>query len=283
MIESGQVVPQREQRGTAPTTSVTFYEDGEAVDPGTVTVGITDQAGNIVRAPGQATTGTTNGPRNFALSAADLAELGRLTITWSSPTKGDLVTYVEVGGGFLFTLAEARADSDLIALPIADLILGRTLAETALEDACGRAFVPRYARETLTPGAYRLALARQALRLVRSASIGGTDLTEAQLADLRLDGRSVYYSGGWGFGVRDVVIEYEHGEDYPPPRVSRACLLLAKNWIIDGPIDERATALSAGDAGGTINLLTPGTRGSTFGIPEVDEVVNRYRRLVQVG
>jgi hypothetical protein len=74
-----------------------------------------------------------------------------------------------------------------------------------------------------------------------------------------------------------VVVGYEYGADEPPERVKRAVLLLAKNWLVNGPIDDRATAIPAGEAGGVITLATPGIRGANFGIPEVDAVVEQYR------
>ena len=286
MIESGKVAPDRVLRATAPTIDGPFYENGVAVDPGTVTVGITDQAGNVVLAPGATTGGTGTNARTRALTAAQAAELDRLAATWSSSTKGDIVTYVEVVGGFLFSLAEARADPDLVdttEYTADELKVARTLAESALEDACGRAFVPRYSREVLTGGGYRLTLARTSIRSIRSVTVNGTALTATQIAGLRFDGRHVHYSGGWFSDDGGVVIDYEHGMDFPPPRLARAALILAKNWLIKGPIDDRAVSIPAGDAGGVISLATPGVRGAVFGIPEVDLVVQRYARNVRVG
>ena len=50
----------------------------------------------------------------------------------------------------LFTVAQARAMSplaDTVKYSTQKIIDARTLVETALEDACGVAFVPRYRRE----------------------------------------------------------------------------------------------------------------------------------------
>jgi hypothetical protein len=52
-------------------------------------------------------------------------------------------------------------------------------------------------------------------------------------------------------------------------------MLLTKVWLIKGPLDDRLTSLSTDD--GTFTLLTPGVRGSVFGIPEVDATLAQYR------
>jgi hypothetical protein len=54
-------------------------------------------------------------------------------------------------------------------------------------------------------------------------------------------------------------------------------MILTRAWLVSGPVDDRATQI-AGD-GITIPLSTPGFRGSTTGIPEVDAVIDQYRMV----
>jgi hypothetical protein len=161
---------------TPGTLSQQWYEDGAAVDPGAATVGITRADGTILVAAGTATAGTGTAPRTFNLTTTHTALLDRLTVTWTSVTKGTIVSYVEVVGGFWFSLADGN-----------------------------------------------------------------------------------------------VVVGFEHGRDRPPERLRRAALLLAKVWLVSGPVDDRTSTLTSD--GGTFSLVTPGRGGSIFGVPEVDAAV----------
>jgi hypothetical protein len=91
------------------TASETFYEDGVIVDPGTVTVGVTRADGTVLIAAGTATAGSGAAARTYALTIANTALLDTLTVTWTSATKGVRTSTIEVVGGFLFTLSQARA------------------------------------------------------------------------------------------------------------------------------------------------------------------------------
>lgn len=258
-----------------------FYNDaGAAADPGAVTVGITRADGTVLVAAGAATSGTTTAPRTFNLTASQTALLDRLTVTWTSATLGIRVSYVEVAGGFLFETATALAD-DEISGTADEIVDARTMAEVDFEEVCGRAFVPRYERETFDgTGSADLTL-RPRLRTVRSASIDGTALTSAELADLEYTtlGR-LRHTSRWTAGA-EVVIGYEHGHDFLPLGVSRAVLRLAKHYLTDWSADDRALRLDT-DAGSYV-MAVPGRGGSDFGIPEVDAVARRYAHVHLVG
>jgi hypothetical protein len=196
-----------------------------------------------------------------------------------------MTSHVEVVGGFLFTIDQARATSPLgntTQYPTQAIVDARTLAETTLEDLCGVAFVPRYARERVAGTGTNQLLLRPRVSAVRSVTIDGTDYTQSQLDALVTDGNGVVYSPNdrWTAGYGNVTLTYEHGYDRVPPRVSQACLLLAKNWLVKGPLDDRMTSMSTDD--GTFSLLTPGIRGSYVGIPEVDAVINEFSLRVGV-
>lgn len=263
---------------TPTTLSNTWYEDGAVVDPGTVTIGITRADGTTLVAAGTATTGTGAAARSYTLDTDDTALLDTLTATWTSPTKGTLTTVVEVAGGFLFTISEARTVKPLdstATYTAAQIAAARTMAEQALEDACGQAFVPRYSIETFHGTGADTLLLKPRLRAVRTASVDGTALVGTDLTGLvAMPSGELWRQAYWTYGRGNVTIGYEHGHDTPPLRVSRAAILLAKHFLVDGPFDDRATSISTDD--GTFSLVTPGLRGSAFGIPEVDAVVQRY-------
>jgi hypothetical protein len=104
---------ERIQQRTPGTLSQQWYEDGTVVDPGTVTIGITRADGTSLVAAGTATAGSGTAARTFNLTTTHTALLDSLTVTWTSTLKGTLVSYLEVVGGFLFNLADARALSPL--------------------------------------------------------------------------------------------------------------------------------------------------------------------------
>src|SRR5690606_23834905 len=91
--------------------SVQFYRDGAPVDPGDVTVTITNDAGETLVSDA-ATSGTDDGPRSYVLTPAQTNQLDVLTVQWSGEIDGvpqsPPPTHVEVVGDYLFTLSEAR-------------------------------------------------------------------------------------------------------------------------------------------------------------------------------
>lgn len=278
---------ERYLKDTAATPSVTFYEDGAAVDPGTVTVTVTREDGTAL-ATGASTSGSGAAARTYSLTAAShTGSLDFLRLDWESATKGTLTTYVEIVGGFLFTLATARTIEPLddpSTYSTAELITARTLAETALEEACGVAFVPRYARERLDGNGDVDLLLKPRPLTIASASVDGTALTAGELADLELydDGR-LYNPLSWTAGRRNVEVKYTHGYAWVPPRVGRACLLLTKRFLVDTPISDRATSVSSPETGMVQYLVTAGVRDAVFDIPECNAVVSQYGMSYGVG
>lgn len=279
---------ERIQQRTAGTLSQQWYEDGAAVDPGTVTLGITRADGTVLVAAGAVTSGATTAPRTFNLTTTHTATLDRLTVTWTSTLKGTLVSYVEVVGGFLFSLAEARALSVLAnaaTYPTADIADKRTEVEQDIEQEAGVAFVPRYELETLDgSGGATIMLKRPLVRTIRSASIGGTALSVGELAELAFSTTgAVYRAAGWTCGIGNVVIGYEHGFQDAPRPIKTGALDLAKMRLLgkNSPVDERATTFAAAE-GGTYGLVVAGRGGSHFGLPDLDSAVDRYSLKVGI-
>lgn len=273
-------------QNTGTDIQVTFYDaTGVAADAtGTPTVTITRADGTVV-VSNAATTKVTPGTGiyKYTVTPAQTATLDNLQASWSGVIAGTtqtFLTYVDVVGGFLFGLvdldAQLQSPSSYTAV---QKIAIRTLAEDAFEEACGVAFVPRYARETIaTPIGTVLLTAWPRLRKVRSATVAGTALSSSDLTALLVSrAGEVTRSTVWQASMASdsqTTIAYEHGYDRPPARVSQAVLRLAKTWLVKGPVDDRATQIAT-DVG-TINLFTPGIRGAVFGIPEVDQVADMY-------
>lgn len=178
------------------------------------------------------------------------------------------------GGGSgpdYFTLDELRAMPDLALRSDEELEAMRALAQSSIEDACGVAFVPR--AKTVSRRAHGTVLRPGPPRLLSVASVIGVD-GAIDLTDVTIAGGLLVMPDGWP--TDELTVTVEHGHDAPPLRVKSATMILAREWLLKGPISERRTQLPT-ESGGSINLATPGLLGSTFGIPEVDYVVKAYR------
>lgn len=264
----------RIKQATPATISNTWYSDGTIIDPGTVTVGVTAADGTVVVAPGTATSGGGAAARTFNLTAGHTAALNMLTATWTSSTQGTDTTVYEVAGDFLFTIAQARTALGDAAYDAAKVAEARTYAETELERALGFALVPRYATRTLwARRADRIKL-RPFVRVIRSATIGGTPISAANIANLIYspDG----YVAGYSWWNGQVVVRYEHGMD-PDNDLSsgarRAALSLAVEYLggdVSGNgVDPRAERLVTDD--GTI--VYGAAAGGQFSVPDVNRWV----------
>lgn len=279
---------QRIVQGLSATLSHTFYVDGVATNPSpdAATVTITRDDGTAVVTAAAATEAGT-GIVSYTVTPTHTALLDTWEVAWTA-TFGALpqtfTDIVEVAGGVLFTLAQARAlkplDS-LTAYTTAQIAEARTMVETALEDACGVAFVPRYAKSTFSGSGTSTMLLPPRVRAIRSASNEGVAVSAPYLATMRmLSTGELYYPSIWGAGFANYEIAYEWGYDAPPPRVSQAALLWAKAWLTKGPIDERWTSMTSED--GTYALSTPGMRGANSGLPEVDQTIHEYSLRVGI-
>lgn len=280
---------QRIVQGRSATLQHAFHENGVATNPSpdAATIGITRDDGTVLVAAGTATTDTGTGVVSYTLTPTQTALLDSLTVTWTATFGGQPQAFkeiVEVAGDVLFTIAQARAVKPLdnaTAYPLAAITEARVMVETALEDACGVAFVPRYKRLTVSGDGSGLLMLPPRTTAIRSVTRAGVAFTSLELADILLQPSGLaYYPSGWTAGNGNLVVGVEHGYPYPPPRVTQAALTLAKNWLVRGPIDDRSTSFSTED--GTFLLSTPGMRGATFGVPEVDATVSAYSLNVAV-
>jgi len=263
----------------------TFYVGETPTDASTgVAVAVTRLDGTAVSS-GAA---THPGLGQYAYTVPGQATLDTLVVTWTATSIGGAVVQavdvVEVVGGFLFGVAEARAaDPSLtsaVTYPTAMLEDKRLEVEEECERICRQAFVPRFYRETLSgTGTDRLGLKWMMLRRLRAVTVSGVawsspDVTAVPPAENGIARRP----GGavWPEGVGNIVVEYEHGWDNPPQRVSAAGMLHLR-YLVNQPrsgMSDRVTSYTNG--AGTFQ--TGPADLTRTGYPDVDSVYQRYTR-----
>lgn len=262
--------------------------DGVEIDPEesaepAVTVTVVQDSDGETIVEEQAATYVSGGLYTYELSPADLPGVELLRASWEvADDGGTFETVVEVVGGWLCTLEEIQAAfaGAATAKTMAQLTTGRMIAEALLEDECGVAFRPRYARETLEGGVSEVLLGNpRPLRLisVTDADDVALDLDEITLARVGTMKRDTPFPAG------DLEVVYEHGWERPPAGAARAAAQLARFAIAERPsnLDDRATSYTTDLA--TYTLITPGLRGAVTSLPEVNAFISRYGYVQGVG
>jgi len=189
--------------GKTATIEARFYADGVLTDDGTPTIGITKADGTTLVAPGTATTSGGVGIRRYALAAQ--AELNLLKATWTGATQ-TVVTYAEIVGAHLFTLADAKTfDGGAIVAVAADDAFVYHRGESTFAD---RAI--RYARNLWT--ALRRYLDDGRLEIDNNAA-------ERQIRPLALGRKNYLFAGSDTGGERAAALLYlDPNRQAQPPR-----------------------------------------------------------------
>jgi hypothetical protein len=265
----------------------TVYVDETLTDASAgLAVTVTRLDGTVVAGPTAATHGST-GVYTYTLPAQSALDI--LEVEWVGLVGGATVTLtdrVEIVGGFLFGLAEARGSDSSLSDPLryttADLADKRMAVELECERICGWAFVPRFERViTSGDGSNVLPLPWQKMRTIRAISTryqpGATTIV-TPLTDIALEpgGRIVRYDGGiFPAGTSNIVVEFEHGWDNPPEDLKDKAMYRLRSLLnlTRSGVPDRVSSYSTPD--GAVYRITLPTRGST-GIPEVDAVYSRY-------
>jgi len=284
------------------TLTKTLYVD-ETATPSTVPVAVT-----VSRLDGTVVQSTTaSGPDadnaySFVFSGSDV--LDNLVVAWSATINSDAVVLdndqIEVVGGFFWSIAEARASDPSLTnatkYPTDYMIEKRMETEDEAERICSQAFVPRFAREVLDGNAQGYIRCRNPLiRTVRKVSIRQSpssafvDLTADQLLNvvpgddgvLRLDGglywptTGFWWGGFWPMGRRNVIVEYEHGMDYPPPDVVRGSKIRFKSMVLmkNAALPDRAEKVATSETG-IVTYSSPAE--DRTGLPETDAAYARH-------
>lgn len=286
---------ERVLRNTAATISVTFYNGSTPVDADT------DPTVVVKRADGSTLLSTTAtnevDPGRYSVVIPPQTNLNVLTLTWTGLFTGTSImieSTVEVVGGFYFSIAELRASDSNFAntskYSNEALIDARTAVEAEFEDICGRAFVPRYYRETgisTDEDSEMIWLEKPEPSRFTSLTLGGTDYlawyTAGYLIRDKYSPRGVLLkSDALGVFAYDPLYyplnaEYEYGMTKVPVPIKEKALKRARQKLLGmrSTIDERATTMTLPDIG-TVNLATPGQKGSETGVPDIDVVLSRY-------
>lgn len=282
------------------TLTRTFAVDETPTDAtGNVVVSVTRLDGTVVDAGTNATGPDANHTYSYIYAGSDT--LDEVVVTWSATVAGDAIVLdsdrIQIAGGFLFSLSEGRGVDTVLSsptkYPTARLVAARLETEDEAERICGQAFVPRFAREVLSgDGGPSLVLSRPWIRTVRAVSVRPTPgsayvaftspqllaLTGGDDAVLRLDG-GVWPAGVigsvWPRGRRNIIVEYEHGRDYPPPDLVRGAKMRFKSLVLqpNSALPDRAERIATTETG--VVILASPSRDKT-GIPEVDAVYDRF-------
>lgn len=266
------------------TLTHTFYlDEGPAdADSGNVTATLKRLDGTVA----DTATATHPGPiGQYSYSPPAQTDLGAFRLEWSGTFAGAAlvaVDYVEIVGGFLFGLAEARGRHRFLAdtnrYPTALLAAKRIEVEQEIENICGQAWVPRYGRYACSGRGYeQLGTPTSMLRRVRSVKIAGVALAQAELDVIQVTDSGVLRRPTgvpWPIGYGNMIVEVEHGHDYPPEPIKEAGILRLRSRLsmTTTEIPDRAISWNAAE-GGTYRLSTPGR--TRTGIPEVDGVLER--------
>jgi hypothetical protein len=280
------VTPTRILRTAPVTLTRVFTVDEAATDAaGAVTVAATRGDGTTVAGSPFTAAHASLGTYTFTLPGQ--AVLDRITLVWSATVAGAAVAltdYAEIVGGFLFTLADVRHNYGSLAntakYPTAALAEARTKVEMEAERICRQAFVPRYGRAVCSGnGADRIYVPHDLVRAVRSASIGGVALTGTDLSGLvgTDTGSIVRPAGIWPAGVHNIVIEYEHGRDAPPPDLADVAMSRMRTFVTRGTSGLPARTQSFTTSDGATYRLSVADRFHT-GDVDVDAGYARYAR-----
>jgi len=164
------------------------------------------------------------------------------------------------------------------AYPTSAILLYRQLAEQALEDICGVAFVPRLRKDEASIIGYGiLEVPRRWITKVLDISTATNTGPQSlpSLTGLRINqGSTLFLPTWWNWWSMPITVTYESGYKETPMRISRAALELARRWLIESPWDERMTGFRSRE-GGSMQILTA-SNSDPFDIPEVVAVAGAY-------
>lgn len=253
-----------------------FLEDETPLTVGPVAVTLSDLDGTTVAGP---TAATTNDQQVWTVSFPR-QPLGVYTATWDGDSAVD-ETPIEVVGGFLFSVPDARRSDDYLsdadAFPAAEIAHYREVAEAEFEKITGRSFTTRIKTVTYvadnTPILLDLIPDSQA---VESVSVNGEpveDVSGYRVSRLgKITAPACFRDGDL------VTATVRYGFPAPPPDVARVGMVRVRALLAaeSSGIPDRATTWQPQE-GGTFRLATAGQGKWRTGIPEVDSTLSGYR------
>ena len=289
--------------GTYPVYETAVDDDGNLVTvTGTLSLKVYDGANTLLTT---ITPTITNSVFNASIPVATLPKLDTYSLVWSGLVGGvatEWTTSLELCGGYLFEIAELRAFdrafTDTAKYPSELLRKVRTWVEDTIEGelAARGAFVPRGRRVKLSGSSpdlnrgyfplmygndYRdLIVPNFELRSLYSASIDGLNLTQTELDGIVCVDNVLFRSAGiqfpaWPHGKNNINVHYTHGYDKPAGAITRAALILAREYLVKSDLPARASATSIGDQ---LFRITIAGRDGITGIPDVDAAIAQFGR-----
>ena len=163
----------------------------------------------------------------------------------------------------IITLAELTTFLDGFTATDAAKLEAIELASDRIEQACGVAFTPRTATETVTASNGK-------------ALLGNPMVITVDTVDAVAVGVGPYPSGQIPLDGTDHTVVYTYGYPTPPSPIKRAVKLLARHHLIQDPTDLDSRATFKSNEMASWSLVTPGVRGAQFPIPEVNQIVADY-------
>jgi hypothetical protein len=240
-----------------------------------------------------------------SIPVATLPKLDSYRLVWSGVVGGvttEWTTPLDLAGGYIFEIAELRAFdrafTDTVKFPTAKLRDVRIAVEDVLEsDTAARvAFVPRGRRVTLSGNSpdlnrgyyplmygndYReLIVPNYEVRSLYSGSLNGIAFTQDELDGIVPRDNTLWRAAGvtfpsWSYGVNNIKLHYVHGYERPSGAITRAALILAREYLVKSDLPARASATSIGDQ---LFRLTIAGRDGITGIPDVDAAISQFGR-----
>lgn len=272
-------------QGAYEITVSTVNDEGQIVTPvAPFSVTVYDGAGAQVDA---GTPTYSHGVLTYQIPASAVPHLDALRAVWdASDDNGGALRWfsdAEIVGGFMFEIADLRDQDRTFTLdkyPSPVLREVRSWVEDVIEGprAANVAFVPRSARITIDgSGTHTLPLPNLDVREVYAVTVNGTAWTEAELAQITPADGLLFLEWGkiWPGGKRNITLHYSHGLDRPPGAITRAGLMLAREYLVKSDVPGRATATSIGDQ---LFRLTIAGRDGVTGIPDVDAAIDQFGR-----
>jgi len=277
-------------RMSAETLSITAYSGETATDAdGSVTIGITDAAGDTAVPSGTSTTSAGSGVYTYVLQAQ--SDLKKLTVTWSGTWGGTAMAFTtttEVVGNFYATPAEVRAMDGLAGesstFPAADVVGAINYATAVIDDYVGASFVQRYKRDVLNgTNDQTIRVSEMYPTTLLSASIDGTALTASEISDCALfeDGSIMRKDKTWTYTLpgNKVILEYEYGIGTTTPEDIRWCArTLARYHLLEqvSRIPDRAVQIQS--EFGSITLSQPGGFTRPTPLPDCNVILVKHRQ-----
>lgn len=277
------MIPERVRLNTATDLNLYLGDGDTATDAdGDVDVVVKDANGDTMTSG----TATNQAVGHYTFTLAAQSQVKELTVLWSGEISSDAFeeqTFAQVIGGHYISLRDLRdvqGADDQTAFPDTELIAARTVAEQLVDDFTEKAWSKRYAREVHDGNDHTyLFVDRTPARELIAVTIGGTAAT---LTDWTIQDTGLIRTDGDVFTTepiagQNVVVEYVYGEDRPPADLARAVLRLARHILLstDTSIPDRARLMTTEFA--QFHLVMA-NRDYPTGLPEVDAVLNRYRR-----